>query len=205
MGKMTKDQQEQLKQQLMGLIDNARPSALKKCVKVISKQPRASVPSICSPRPTSVVKEAQWVPKHLDKTKEAMALIAKGVGVHSAPYSVAHIEGAWPNKWFCSDVSQRLLIESSEQPCDKAATSTYSLIVASIAARLVEESNTIKDEDKALAAMKLEMQRAGADAGYDKIKTRGSGLVWKDESKPLFEQAVKRLSLGHFLPRFNRG
>ena len=194
MGKMSLQEQDQLKEQLKELINNARPGSLKKAMKIISKGPRASVPSICSPRPISLAKETTWRPKHLEQTKEAMALISEGVGVRSAPYSVARIGGAWPNKFFCSDISQRLMIEKSEPLCGKVATSTWSLAVASIAARLVEESNAIKDEDKAFTGMELKMQRAAQDAGWDRIKTRGSGIVFSDESKPLFDAAVKRLA-----------
>lgn len=191
MGKISKADADQMRQELSELVANARPAALKKAIKVISKPLRVSVPSICSPREAAVV---VWKPRHVHETKKAIALIQEGVGIRSAPYPVTDIEGAWPHKFFVSDVAQRLMHDAAARPMgDKKATSTCAILVASLAARIVEEAKHIAAEDPSVGDERLLHQRATEDAGWDRVKTRGSGIVMTDGAKPLFERAVARV------------
>ena len=191
MGKLSKADTDQMRQELAELAANARPGALKKALKMISKPQRVSVPHICSPRPMIAV---AWKPKHLEATKKAITMIRDGVGLHTAPYPVTAIEGAWPNKFFCSDIAQRLLHDATACPTgDKAATSTCALIVASLAARIVEEAKLIAAEDPSLGEL-LVMQKAGEDPGWDRVKTRGSGIVFSDSGRQIYDRAVARVA-----------
>ena len=40
----------------------------------------------------------------------------------------------------------------------------------------------------------IDMQKAHQDAGWNKVSTKGSGIVFNDAGKALFERAVERVS-----------
>ena len=63
-----------------------------------------------------------------------------------------------------------------------------------VSARVVETAMAIKASDPLVHAdANIDMQSSKQDSGWDKTKTRGSGIVFNDAGKLLFEAAVERV------------
>jgi hypothetical protein len=146
--------------------------------------------SLCRPAKEPV---ADWQPKHPDETALALKLMIEGKGVRSAPYPVS--EDAWEHKFFTSDVAQLLLHSSLGKPVDtsnsRAVLSLYAVTVATVAARVVEEAMALTSIEKKYTGAKIAMQKSREDAGWDRTKTRGSGVVFDDKGKQLFSAALQ--------------
>ena len=123
----------------------------------------------------------------------------QGVGLRSAPYMIP--DTAWKHTWFTSDVAAHLRCRStpdSTEPVGKAALSLYSITVGALLARIVEEAMVIKAEDDSrFAAARIGMQKSRDDAGWDRVKTRGSGIVANDLGKELVKTALQRVTERH--------
>ena len=172
---------------------SANSIALRRALKVITKLPHKRKASFCAPRK----EPTPWQPKHIAATKEAMKLFIDGVGLRSAPFTVT-AEGYWQNKVFCSDIAQRILYKTSERAAEataKKSISIFALIVASLAARIVESAVALKAKDASFRDAEIGMQKATQDAGWDKVKTKGSGVVFNDAGRALFERAVACVSV----------
>ena len=122
----------------------------------------------------------------------ALKLMSQGLRVRSAPFPVS--APSWQHKFFASDVAEML---RSQRPCsvgERAATAVSALLVSSLSARVVETAMAIKASDPLVHAdAKIDMQSSKQDSGWDKTKTRGSGIVFNDAGKLLFEAAVERV------------
>jgi hypothetical protein len=125
-----------------------------------------------------------WRPKRAAESRAALVIIQEGVGVRSAPFAVG--DGVWQHKFFNAEVAIRL----RQKEDDRAATSTASLVVGTIAARVVDVARKLRAEDASFAAAEIDMQTFGKDAGWDKTRTRGSGIVFNDDGRRLFDAAV---------------
>ena len=135
---------------------------------------------------------SEWQPKHLTETKEAMELLKDGVGLRRALYPVA--DGAWQAKWFCSDVAQLVQHKSGHAASDRSARATCALAVHALASRVVEEAKAAMAEDERFTGASIDMQKSSQDAGWDKVRTRGSGIVFNGEGDALFRHAVDRVA-----------
>ena len=113
--------------------------------------------------------------------------------MRSAPFTVS--APLWQHKFFASDVAQALRQQNQCQAGGRAATAVYALLVSSLAARVVEEAAAIKENAPEYHTdAQIHMQSSKQDSGWDKTKTRGSGVVFNDAGKRLFEAAVEQVS-----------
>ena len=182
---------EEMRAALSELITKATSTKLERVYKrvcIVKKRPR-------QPRrdPTRPPLSA-WEPKHLSETRDAMALLKEGVGLRRAPYPIGDDDGLWENKWFCSDVAQ-LIQHKSGRSIGRSARATCALAVQALASRVVEEAKmAMEGEDSPFRGAKIGLQKAFEDPGWDKVKTRGSGIVFNAQGGALFRLALDRVA-----------
>jgi hypothetical protein len=181
---------EHMREQLQELLDNAPKDKLARMLKQASVTKRRRVRKSKYKRPTL----AQWTPRHPAETKEAIQLMQDGAGVRTCPFPVLDpVDGQWRHKFFGSDVALAIMRKSGRED-NKSTRATCSLAVSGLAKRIVEEAAAIKAGDETFDTAKMAMQRSGDDPGWDKLKTKGSGVVFDEDGKQLFEMAVKRVA-----------
>ena len=190
------DTEEGLRQELWALLAGANAATLRRVRgKVAKANGRQKIKRVSHCRPQDVPLQS-WRPKRTGDALGALKLMQEGFGVRSAPFPVSG-SCSWQHKFFSSDVALKLRKQNAcslGEDGERAATAVFSLLVSALCARVVETAMAIKlsDPQRHIDAH-LVMQKSKQDSGWDKTKTRGSGIVFNDAGKQLFEEAVERV------------
>ena len=179
-----------LRAEINALLNEVSLAGLRRLKSAIEKKKaRAPKISTCTPQSQPL---ADWQPKHGELTRAALGLILSGTGIETAPFDVG--DNGWQHKFFVSRISQRLAHDENTANQDRAVVSKSSITVSTLVARIVEEANAIKPEDKTFEDARVSMQGSRDDPGWLKATTRGSGVVMNDKGVELFAAAAKRVA-----------
>jgi hypothetical protein len=142
------------------------------------------------PKPIKVAKG--WAPKHPDVVKSALVLVRQGVGVKESPRSVSTDQ--WTAKLVSNELVERIRVGESSDRCEQ---SKLSVSIAALLKKLVENALERKaSEPERFAGAQIASQHSGDDAGWMKVATRGSGVVFNDAGRALFMLVAEELVVG---------
>jgi hypothetical protein len=182
-----RDHTDELRTAITALLEELKPGEMKrlhaKATKIAANRP------VRRPASGSKPKLSEWQPKDMAAARAALAMMQSGVGVRSAPFEVA--PEAWRHKWFVSEVALRL---RKSMQSGRAVTATTALLVSAMAARVVEAAAELKEANPSFASAEMRTQTYRDDSGWDKTRTRGSGVVFNDAGRRLFEVAAEAVA-----------
>ena len=145
------------------------------------------------PQPAKVAKQPTgWDPKHPDVVKSALALVRQGVGVKESPRSVSADQ--WTAKLLSNELVERIRVGESSDRCEQ---SKLSVSIAALLKKLVTNAHERKaSEPERFAGAQIASQHSNDDAGWMKVATRGSGVVFNDAGRALFMLVAEELVMG---------
>jgi hypothetical protein len=189
--RVVRERAAEMRAAIAALLEGLRPGEVKrlhsKATKIVAHRPARHA---AQPRAPRVQRPREWKPKDITAAQEVLEMMRTGVGVRTAPFAVP--EGAWPHKLFTSEIALRLRKSMFSERAETAATA---LLVASVAARVVAAATELRATNPALfAAAELRTQTYRDDSGWDKTRTRGSGVVFNEAGRRLFEVAADTMA-----------
>lgn len=175
-------EEEVLRTQLIELIRKANGPALARFhTKITKKHMHRSCAVQSAPK-------EDWRPRQPDEALRLVQLLKDQVGLRTTPYPVNDTEHSC--KIMLSVVCHVLLRERSDMPADRSSKLKAAAAATSLACRVCEEAQRIRNEGGGVGVVEMHGSRQGP---VWEPAARGSGIVLTKNAWPLFETALERV------------